>query len=355
MRRRSGVGRAELLLVAGSLLCLLLLALIGELAVRVLLDLNFLGNSRDLFVANAYGPSKGNAPSAQAISFGAVVHTDEHGFRVPEGGVPADAKKSDAILILGDSVGFGPAVEERETLAGLLRARFPAKRIYNSSVIGYATPDYKNVVDAFLPLHPEVTDIVLVYCLNDLSARSAEAIDRYLEEKQQEPDLRRTLQELGPLRLVNDFLRERSKLYLLLKYQVMAPRQKQWEEITRLYGDGSEASLEGSARDVADVAARAQEAGARFLVVLAPFEHQLRNPDDTASQVPQRKLGELLSRAGVEHVDARPAFDRGPGAPDYFLPYDPMHFSRAGHRVMAEVIAGALAVDREQRSGLDRG
>jgi lysophospholipase L1-like esterase len=272
---------------------------------------------------------------------------------VPEGGLPGDASKREAILILGDSVGFGPAVEEQETLAGLLRARFPEKRIYNSSVIGYATPDYKNVVDAFLPLHPEVTDVVLVYCLNDVSARSAEAIERYLEAKQEagEPDLRRTLQELGPLRMVNDFLRERSKLYLLLKYQVMAPRRKGWEEIARLYGDGTGASLEAAVRDLADVAARAKEAGVRFVAVLAPFEHQLRQPGDPASPVPQQKLGELLARAGVEYVDARPAFERDGGSVDYFLPYDAMHFSRAGHRVMAEVIARALAADRAPQEG----
>jgi lysophospholipase L1-like esterase len=326
----------------------MLLALLGELAVRMFTDVNFLGNSRDLFVADAYGPSKGNAPSAEAISFGALVYTDEHGFRVPRGGVPDDRDKTEAILILGDSVGFGPAVEEAETLAGLLRARFPSKRIYNSSVIGYATPDYRNVVDAFLPLHSEVTDVVLVYCLNDVSARSAEAIDRYLAAKrtpdsESEPDLRQSLQTLAPLRLVNDFLRERSKLYLLLKHQLMATRRRGWEEIARLYGDGTEASLESAARDLAEIAARLRELGVRFLVVLAPFEHQLASPEDPASELPQQKLGALLSGFGVDYVDARPAFDPGPDAPDYFLPHDPMHFSRPGHRVMADVIAGALA------------
>jgi hypothetical protein len=70
---------------------------------------------------------------------------------VPKGGVPGDADKPGAILLLGDSVGFGPAVEEPETYAGLLRARFPAQRIYNSAVIGYTTTDYRNVVDAFVP------------------------------------------------------------------------------------------------------------------------------------------------------------------------------------------------------------
>src|SRR5262245_31785641 len=53
-------GGAELLLVFGSLIFLALVALLGEAAVRVYSDLNFLGNSRNLFVADAYGSSKGN-------------------------------------------------------------------------------------------------------------------------------------------------------------------------------------------------------------------------------------------------------------------------------------------------------
>lgn len=349
-RRRSGVGWTEVLLVAGSLLFLLLILLAGEFAVRVFLDLNFLGNSRELFVANAYGRSKGNARSAQAISFGAVVYTDENGFRIPKAGLADDASKREAILILGDSVGFGPAVEEEETFAGLLRARFPEWRVYNSSVIGYATPDYRNVAEAFLPLHPDVTDVVLVYCLNDVSLQSAQAIDRYLEtkEKQQvEPDLRSILQGLGLLGRINEFLRSRSKLFLLLKHQLMAPRRRGWEEVARLYAGDAEANLEAAARDIADVAARAKEAGIGFIAILAPYQHQLADPEDQARRIPQQKFGELLSRAGVDYVDGLDAFDSGRGSVDYFLPYDPMHFSSAGHRVMSELIARALTSTNE--------
>jgi lysophospholipase L1-like esterase len=55
---------------------------------------------------------------------------------------------------------------------------------------------------------------------------------------------------------------------------------------------------------------------------------------------------------GVEYIDARPAFDAGRRSTEYFLPYDAMHFSRAGHRVMADVIARALAAHGDARPGL---
>src|SRR5262245_22729224 len=134
MRRRSG----EWLLLLSSVFATIALIALAEIAVRTFANIDPLGNSAHLFVANAYGTSHGNARNVEGISYGQTVYTDEHGFRVPKGGVPGDETKSEAVLILGDSIGFGPAVDEADTFAGLLRARFPERRIYNSSVIGYS-------------------------------------------------------------------------------------------------------------------------------------------------------------------------------------------------------------------------
>ena len=57
------------------------------------------------------------------------------------------------ILILGDSVSFGPGVEWDRTFAGLMEQENPAWRVYNSSVIAYTTDDYYNVAKSFIPLH----------------------------------------------------------------------------------------------------------------------------------------------------------------------------------------------------------
>jgi lysophospholipase L1-like esterase len=342
LRRRG----PELLLVAGSLVFMLVIALVGEIAVRSFSRVHFLGNSRDLFVADAYGASKGNAPNVEAISFGELVYTDAHGFRIPKGGVPGDENKHQAILVLGDSVGFGPVVDEPETFAGLLRVRFPDQRIYNSSVIGYSTPDYRNVVEAFVPAHREVSRVVLVYCLNDVSARSAENIDRYLKAKQEnvpEPDLTERLRSFALLERANEFLRSRSKLYLLLKQRLLATQERMWKATLSLYGEDRVANVERSATDLAEISAFLEARDIPFLVVLSPFEYQLRNPDGPETRIPQRQLGELLTRMGVDYVDARPFFDEDVPSADYFLGYDPMHLSAAGHRVMAEIIADRLA------------
>jgi hypothetical protein len=342
MQRRT----AERILLLASVLAPFLFVGIAELLVRIFSDIDLLGNSRNLFVAEAYGSSMGNTPNVEAISFDQVVYTDEHGFRVPKGGTPEDADKREALLILGDSIGFGPAIEERDTFAGLLRARFPRTRIYNSSVIGYATPDYKNVVKAFLPLHKEVTTIVLAFSLNDISSSSAQNIDRYLTNANDEiiPERRltETLRSVRWLSDANDFLRSRSKLYLLLRHHLLGTQMRDWKAVSSVYVNDSAGAVERSMEDIAEIARMSKERGIRFIAVLCPFEYQLRKPEDPETQVPQRRVGELLAKAGVETIDPRPYFDASVPSTDYFLAYDEAHMSALGNRVIADVITEAL-------------
>jgi lysophospholipase L1-like esterase len=345
IRRRLG----ELLLVLGSLFAVAFLAGVAELAVRVFSSVDLVGNSRNLFVAGAWGKSHGNAPNVEAISFGGTVYTDEHGFRIPKRGVREDADKREAILILGDSVGFGPAVDEEQTIAGLLRASFPAQRIYNSSVIGYSTPDYRNVVDTFVPRHSEVSAVVLVYCLNDVSAISARNIERHVGRKSESAPastLTERLRRFTWISDANDYLRSRSKLYLFVRHHLLGTQTRDWKEALGLYSEDGTAEVEQAAGDIAAIAAFLKPRGIPLVVVLAPFEYQLRNPADPDSQVPQRKLADLLERAGVDPIDPRPAFDASRASSDYYLAYDAMHFSAAGHRVMADVITEALRAPR---------
>ena len=91
-------------LIAGSIFLCVLLLLSGEMVVRLFSDINFLGNSSNLFVANAYGTSMGNARNSEAESFGIKVYTDEYGFRIDKDTFVKDRKYENSILILGDSV-----------------------------------------------------------------------------------------------------------------------------------------------------------------------------------------------------------------------------------------------------------
>jgi hypothetical protein len=118
------------------LVLILILVCAGELYCCWITRINFLGISRGLFVAHAFGDSYGNTADFRGEAFGAAVQIDHSGFRIDP--TFREPGSGDAALILGDSVSFGVGVEASQTAASLLqRANAGRPRFYNSSVIGY--------------------------------------------------------------------------------------------------------------------------------------------------------------------------------------------------------------------------
>lgn len=340
---------ANALMILGSIVFCLTILLLGELFARYFGDITFLGNSKNLFIARAYGLSHGNAKNVEAVSFGSRVFTDGHGFRVPERRPrisPTATQK--AVLILGDSVAFGPGLDEEQTFSGMLRARFPELEVYNSSVIGYSLPDYRNVVDAMLPATPAIDHVFLLFCLNDISRMSAQEIERFTGQSEA---LRETAPKSGEARswvdilkgyetisALNGFLRAHSKLYLWLKGVLTDPQARYWEADYRLYQEPNHAQFLKSMEVLSDIAARLQNAGAAFTVIIVPYEYQLRKPD-TAIFLPQRKLRDFLVRHSIDSIDSTPAFlKRSVPSEEFFLAFDPMHLSEKGHRIIYDLI-----------------
>jgi hypothetical protein len=153
------IGRGKnAVLVAVSTIILILILSAGEIYVRATTETLFLGNSRNLFSINRFKGSYGNTPGIVGISFGQIVFIDDDGFRASERSRKQlnGIKSENLILVLGDSVAFGPGVPEEETFVGLLRIiartsiadrsglRFPSRGSISSTVPrrSWATPTY---------------------------------------------------------------------------------------------------------------------------------------------------------------------------------------------------------------------
>jgi lysophospholipase L1-like esterase len=330
-----------------------LLAL-GELSVRTLTNVTFQGNSRNLITADRFnGRTWGNTPDVVAHSFGALIYTDRDGFRIPNGGYRYPEAASEQILILGDSVAFGPGVEEPDTFVGLLRAANPGWAVYNSSVIGYDTGNEADVVGDLLARRQRFSSVILVYCLNDVSAASAVNIDTQTgvpglssQEafgKSSPANLIERFKLVGLISQLNDFLREHSKLYLFLKGISTDPAQRYFLADYVPYRDP--VALEGLER-LEMIARMLRQRQIAFTVIISPYEYQLRAnaslPDAQKGDLllPQRIVTEFLKSRGIAYVDATEAFKHAAVADKskLFLKFDPMHFSAAGHRVMYAVI-----------------
>ena len=111
----------KVLLVLGSSLLMLVLLGTGELYCRWFTRINFGGTSGDMFIGRKFGGSYGNASDYEGISFGTKFRTDRNGFRIDP--TFRDPTSNTAVLILGNSVAFGPGVEEPKTFVGLCGAR----------------------------------------------------------------------------------------------------------------------------------------------------------------------------------------------------------------------------------------
>jgi lysophospholipase L1-like esterase len=348
----------NLLVVFISLVFCLVVLLFAEGTVRVFSNINFLGDSPNLFIVNAYGTSKGNARNSEEISFGAKVYTDEHGFRIVN---KADSYKQNykkSVLILGDSVGFGTGVLADKTFAGLLSINQPSLKVYNSSVIGYSVDDYKNIIDNFYLKHNGINKVFLVFCLNDVSSASAKMIDAALkndvatdnEEKviDVKEDAKASLNIIESLRSINiisatnEFLRSQSKLYLLIKGAVTKPQQRYWEADYLNYKNATTNSLAATLKPIVYIRDILRKNQVEFKIIIAPYEFQLRSNDES-TRLPQKMLAYFFESEHIDYIDAIPFFNnRGLKSQEFFLPYDPMHFSEVGHEVIYEIIREAL-------------
>jgi len=337
----------NIFLLMGALFCCLLLLFLGEGLCRVFTDVKFQRTSRDLLTENGYGTSIGNAKNFEAISFGAKVYTDEFGFRVPRNGGTSSSDYESAILILGDSVGFGVGLEEAETAAGLLRKEIPSTKIYNSSVIGYYTYDYKNVIESFLPLHEEVKTVYLLFCLNDLSPYSTMCFDENNKISiETDGFFKKIITKIGKNSLIlrmNMFLRAHSKLYIFFRGILAQGEGLFLIEDNSLYSERNKAIFLEKMRYIADISVYLKKKNIPFTVIIMPYEYQLRTHDEKL-MIPQQKLTEFFNDEGINYIDAVSEFRNSETASkDFYLAYDPTHFSKKGNEILSNIIVRDIA------------
>jgi hypothetical protein len=339
----------KVLLVVGSTLLMFVLLGAGELYFRSFTRINFQGTGRGMFIGHKFGDSYGNAPDYEGISFGTKVRTDQNGFRIDP--TFRDPTSNIAVLILGDSVAFGPGVEESNTFVGRLRRSMPNVRFYNSSVIGYGLHDYANVVEQFVPLKPEIKYVLLFYCLNDVSDVSAEQVVQAVSKPQ--PADQAGQDGLASLQYrftslqsavysLNVYLRSRSKFYLFVKDALTDPAMRYFKQDLAEYQKGND-HVTASLRPLEEIAKKLAPRSITFEVFVMPYEAQVRTMVQ-ADLLPQRMVDGFLRRNEINYYDPVEKFmNSGSVAEDLYLYGDPMHLSEKGHRLVSEIVGGELA------------
>lgn len=324
----------KLLLFAFS--CLLILGILGlaEVYFRLFSNINFLENSKGTFAPQRFGTSYGNTPNFEGVSFGEKFYTDAEGFRADPNFTQTAPENSPAIMLFGDSVLFGPALTEKETIGGILRRDLPNTKIYNTAAIGYDTFDYRSVGNALIPQKSDVKTAYVIYCLNDLIPTSSQQI----KEQVTNPLENQPTEDNSPLRVANDYLRSRSKFYLFMKTALRDTQMIYFQNDLMQYKDDE--TLKKGLQPLVDLKKHLDENNVRLKIFISPYEAQLRDGTPEDFMIPQKKLAGFFAQNGIEFYDMMPDFKKAAGnnPKSLYLYGDPMHFSAEGNKLAAQII-----------------
>jgi hypothetical protein len=340
-----------LILVLFTLVSVIAMLLACEISVRIFFPkIGYVGESGStLYQWKKFGDSYGYRANATGVSWGVSLITDEFGFRHDPTQKPQPSTVP-SIVILGDSVPNGIGVEASQIFSTLLENRL-RKRIINTSVTQYSIKDYENVVRYFVvPKRAElnIERAVLFVTLNDLD-RSSDAQDD-LEQQPASPQtptlafIVRLAKRVNEAFDFNTWLVQRSKLYLLLK-SIGYDSSKAWflGDLEHFHNSDD---LKGFSDRLRAIKAALDAAGIPMLVVILPYEYQLRQP--TAENLfPQKVLAKILTEGGFKFLDMHSRFQEAEKQKsmkswDFFLFNDHCHLSAIGHALVAEVLADFL-------------
>lgn len=297
---------------------------LAEIAVRILWgdEINLQYTSAGLYKDQFYSAkTDGWMPNAEGNSCGKPVKINSLGLRSPEINLNTDKKK---ILLLGDSVLFGIALNEEETIAAILRNKLDAC-IINTAVIGYATQHYSDVLHYWIR-KTKLNRVVIFFCLNDIDNR-VNAVNKS------------TYSDLTDFILSQ--LRSRSKFYMLMKNAISDRSEAYFLDSYQAYKADEPDFLSGM-NDLLVMKTLCDAEAIQFDVIILPFEYQLRNRGQESMWSPQEFMAGFFQQNKIDYLKVDfPDFE-GDALKKLYLYADGIHFSALGHRLIAEQLLGYL-------------
>ena len=300
-----------------------------------------------LFDPHKYGQTYGYKALATGEEMGALVITDEYGFRTSARSRQRNTLEH--ILVLGDSVSVGIGVEAEQTYPSLLEEKL-GKKVLNASVTGYGIVDYVEILGHIADnFKPQL--VIIGICLNDVSPTSQANIVTIARNRTADgevtPDERRYPSMLmRTLRYINDnyfnfdtFLGSYSRTYVLLKSLATDSARDHFLADESYYRDPK--MIEFLSLQFAKLK-RLLTDEKPLVVFIFPYEYQLRAGSLEALE-PQKIIKEAGHRAGVTIYDLYDGLveylkaNQLPSTAIYLF-NDPMHFNSVGHHAIAELI-----------------
>jgi hypothetical protein len=366
---KSSVVRGALLNIAFVGLSLGFALVLAELAVRIFAPQQLIIPRPDIFIAVDSLGWKHRPLVNTTVNTGertVAFRTDSSGFRVPRSGRKTTPRH---VLLIGDSFMAAMQVEYEQSLAGLLDASLatlevPAS-IDNTGVDGWNPPQYLIQLRRSLDERPYDAVIVCIYVGNDVTPRFPRRIPPLQPEEIHHLRWPRSASRSEIVNAwlypINDFLKRRSHLFILVKKQLRAVRMRAGltaesmpRELLRREASGGPSDTTVAILKEMAAAAETHNVPIRFFVLPSSYQVDsaelntfLRGfkiqPSEVDVNQPNELLGSRLSKAGLPFTDVTDALRRAAqeqqtrmnGRVD-------AHLTPEGHKVVAAVVLPEL-------------
>jgi lysophospholipase L1-like esterase len=251
------------------------------------------------------------------------------------------------IAVLGDSVVFGAGVAAQDRFTDLLRGFTPPggrpTELLNLGVNSYAFVHYLGQVERnFEGLHPDA--VVLGFTLNDYQPFDSawpRRVVRAAEPPGPHPTLERRVSRLLGNSYAGRFLTDlRDKLMLAaMGLDEREAYHTKW--MRRSVEQWSQPDVQARMQqELVQMQARLAERRLPVIYLLFPELNDVRHPG-TFGLARKTILG-MLTELRIPVCDPYPAFAGAPDPGALFLVNDSVHYTPAGHRILADTLAACL-------------
>ena len=274
-----------------------------------------------LFAWHKYFNSTGLKKDTMGIVWGKQFHTDQ--FACRRSPRPFSPKKK-KWLFIGDSVTEGVGVDDSSTFAAIVAMHTDSVNVMNYSLIGYSDYDYLNVLKKLLDnTDSSINKVTICFCLNDVYAHADAA------------DLGQ-MQRPGILGRINGLVQNRSAFYKVIKLLVYQNADRYFQYDLDFYKSGGYYFQE-SMRYLKACNDLCKRNGVEMNVVMLPYRSQLVNTDENDRR-PQKLVGDFCRSLNIPFSDPIDYCSKTQNPKDLYLFADEIHFSEAGHKMMANYI-----------------
>ncbi len=306
------------------LVVVFLLALLEVISRVILYEIYNRKFDQSLIEANKYLTSPGLKENANGVVWGRMFHTDQFGCRLGPRKYSSSKKKW---LFIGDSVTEGVGVDDSATFAAIVAARTDSVDIMNYSLIGYSDADYLNILKTLLPrADSAISRVTIFFCLNDVYG---------VAKTGQLPVMARN-NIAGRL---NGWLQNSYATYTLVKLLVYQNSDRYYRYDEQFYKNNNPYFNDAMQR-LRQCDSVCRVAGVQMNVVMLPYRSQLTGGDEWDNK-PQLLVKDFCLHNNIA-FDAITATSAGISASVsgsiLYLFADEIHFSKAGHKKVADYI-----------------